>query len=249
MRRLHQSQQSVSKGLLPATEDRPNGRRHRRLRAVILLGCLFRIQPNPHGPGRPGENCFYLRTRPILLHCYAFWPQKRRSHLSKLINKMFRKQLGKTMEAYIDDMVVKSKLRQNHINDLKETFAVLRHYGMKLNPAKCAFGVSSGQFLGYIVSKRGMKPNPEKVEAILQTGEPETKKDIQVLTGRIAALSRFISRSTDRCKPFFRALRSKQIDFWGPEQSEDLANLKQYLSSRNFLAVPHTCTCILQYQK
>lgn len=152
---------------------------------------------------------------------------------------MFKEQLGKTMEVYIDDMVVKSKLRKDHSSHLEETFRVLTNYGMKLNPTKCAFGVSSGQFLGYIVSKRGIEPNLEKVDAILKTSKPESKKDIQVLTGRIAALSRFISRLTHRCKPFFTALRAKQVDFWGLEQTEALANLKKYLSSPNFLVIPH----------
>ena len=77
----------------------------------------------------------------------------------RLVNKMFWDQLGKTMEVYIDDMVVKSKQKMDHIAHLSETFAILRHYGMRLNPSKCAFGVSSGQFLGHIVSKRGIEPN------------------------------------------------------------------------------------------
>ncbi|KAK9951382.1 hypothetical protein M0R45_006829 [Rubus argutus] len=80
---------------------------------------------------------------------------------------------------------------------------------MRLNPTKCAFGVSSRQFLGHIVSRRGIEPNPEKVNALRNMAEPQSKKEIQVLTGLIAALSRFISRMTDRCKPFFDALKSK----------------------------------------
>ncbi|XP_061993662.1 uncharacterized protein LOC133711573 [Rosa rugosa] len=134
---------------------------------------------------------------------------------------------------------LKASIRKiDHIEHLREAFEILRQYGMRLNPTKCAFGVSSGQFLGHLVSKRGIEPNLEKVEAIVKMRDPETKEDIQVLTGRIAALSRFISRLTDRCKPFFRALKNKQANFWGPEQSEALANLKKYLSGRQFLSVP-----------
>lgn len=133
---------------------------------------------------------------------------------------MFKKQLGKTMEAYINDMVVKRKLPQDHFSNLRETFKMLRHYGMKFNPTKCALKVSSGKFLGYIVINRGIKPNPGKLEAILQTDKPETKKDIQVLIGHIATLSRFISQLIDRYKPFFHAFRRKQTDFW------DLNSLK-----------------------
>lgn len=169
------------------------------------------------------------------LYCYIVMPfglKNVGATYQRLVNRMFKQQLGKTMEVYIDDMVVKS-------SHLEETFEVLRKYGMKLNPTKCAFGVSSGQFLGYIVSERGIEPNPEKVEAILKTSEPKSKRDIQVLTGRIAALSHFISRMIDRCKPFFTALRAKQANFWGPEQTEALASLKKYLSSPNFLVIPY----------
>ena len=75
-------------------------------------------------------------------------------------NKMFQGLIGKTVEAYIDDMVIKSRAAPNHIRDVEECFAVFRKYKMKLNPQKCAFGVSSGQFLGYIVSRRGIEASP-----------------------------------------------------------------------------------------
>lgn len=184
------------------------------------------------------------------LYCYTVMPfglKNAGATYQRLINRMFKEQLGKTMEAYIDDMVVKSKYRVDHIKHLAECFEVLRQYKMKLNPAKCVFGVSSGQFLGYIVSRRGIEPNPEKVEAILNMAEPETKKEIQVLTGRVAALSRFISRMTDRCKPFFLALTSKSANFWGPKQSEAFSSLKKYLSSRNFLVVPREGEPLFMY--
>jgi phage FluMu protein gp41 len=82
---------------------------------------------------------------------------------------------------------------------------------MKLNPAKCAFGVSSGKFLGFMVSSRGIEANPEKVRAVLKMQAPLTPKQLQQLTGRIVALIRFISRSTDKCLPFFNILRKKFV--------------------------------------
>ncbi|KAI5327838.1 hypothetical protein L3X38_027234 [Prunus dulcis] len=117
---------------------------------------------------------------------------------------MLKSQIGKTMEVYIDDMVVKSQEKSQHVRHLEEVFNILKRYRMRLNPKKCAFGVSSGQFLGQIVNKRGIEPNPSKVEALRNMPDPKTPRDVQVLTGRIAALSRFISRSSDRCKPFFQ---------------------------------------------
>ncbi|KAL0405189.1 UNVERIFIED_CONTAM: putative protein K02A2.6 [Sesamum latifolium] len=85
----------------------------------------------------------------------------------RLVDKIFRPQLGRNMEVYMDDMLVKSKEAHEHVEDLEETFAVLRKYRLKLNPGKCAFGVSGGRFLGFMVIQRGIEANPTKIKAIL----------------------------------------------------------------------------------
>ncbi|XP_070682894.1 uncharacterized protein [Malus domestica] len=101
------------------------------------------------------------------LYCYTVMPfglKNAGSTYQRLVNKMFKNQIGNTMEVYIDDMVVKSRERCQHIDHLRNTFDILRRYHMRLNLAKCAFGVSSGQFLGHIVNKRGIEPNPAKLK-------------------------------------------------------------------------------------
>ncbi|XP_031268343.1 uncharacterized protein LOC116126804 [Pistacia vera] len=85
----------------------------------------------------------------------------------RLVNKMFANQIGKTMEVYINDMLVKSKVVESHIEHLGEMFNILRRYRVKLNPLKCAFGVSSGKFLGFLINQRGVEANPEKIQALL----------------------------------------------------------------------------------
>ena len=120
---------------------------------------------------------------------------------------MFSQQIGKNMEVYVDDMFVKSKEELAHLDDLNETFATLQTHQMRLNPSKSVFGVASGKFLGFIVSQRGIKANPEKVRAIIDMASPRTVKEVQKLTGRIAALNRFVSRATDKCLPFFETLK------------------------------------------
>ena len=82
---------------------------------------------------------------------------------------MFSKKIGRNVKVYVDDMLAKSKEARSHLDDLQETFNTLRKYRMKLNPAKCVFGVSSGKFLGFMVSQRGIEANPEKVKSILDT--------------------------------------------------------------------------------
>ncbi|XP_050258795.1 uncharacterized protein LOC126703759 [Quercus robur] len=108
----------------------------------------------------------------------------------RLVNHMFRPQIGRNVEVYVDDMLVKSQDEGRHLDDLQETFETLRRYHMKLNPSKCAFGVSSGKFLGFMVSHRGIEANPDKIQAILDMKPPQNTKEIQSLTGRVAALNR-----------------------------------------------------------
>ena len=114
------------------------------------------------------------------------------------------------MEVYIDDMLVKSKKADDHIQHLQQTFEVLREHGMKLNPTKCSFGVLAGKFLGYIITQRGIEACLEQVKAIINIQSPKNLKEVQKLTGRIAALNRFISKSSDRCHLFLQCLKKKQ---------------------------------------
>ncbi|KAL0451504.1 UNVERIFIED_CONTAM: hypothetical protein Slati_1128500 [Sesamum latifolium] len=95
-------------------------------------------------------------------------------------------------------MLVKSKKAAEHVKDLEETFSVLRKYKLKLNPAKCAFGVQGGRFLGFMVTQRGIEANPLKIKAIIDMKAPTCLNEAQRLTGRIAALSRFISKSAEK---------------------------------------------------
>ena len=111
------------------------------------------------------------------------------------------------MEVYIDDMLVKFVKAELHVNNLAESFQVLKDYKMKLNLTKCAFGVSVGKFLGFIVNSLGIEANPKKIKAMIDMQPPLNTKVIQHLTGRIAALSRFVSRSSDKCQLLFQVLK------------------------------------------
>ena len=152
----------------------------------------------------------------------------------RLVNKMFNKQIGRNMEVYVDDMLVKSKEELAHLDDLKETFTTLKQYQMKLNRSKCVFGIASGKFLGFMVSQRGIKANPEKVQAIINMASPGIVKEVQKLNGRIAALTRFVSRATDKCLLFFKTL--KQAFAWTNECEEAFQDLKRYLSNLPLLS-------------
>ena len=140
------------------------------------------------------------------------------------------------MEVYIDDMLVKSVKAELHITHLAEVFQVLKSYNMKLNPAKCAFGVSAEKFLGFIVNSRGIEANLDKIKVVLDMMPPSNIKDIQHLTWRIAALSRFVSKASDKCQPFFQVL--KNAFQWDAHCQEAFTTLKTYLSSPPVLVSP-----------
>ena len=125
------------------------------------------------------------------IYCYKVMPfglKNAGATYQRLVNKVFKNQIGRNMEVYVDDMLVKTSEENDHLEDLKEAFDNLRRHQMKLNPTKCAFGVTAGKFLGFLVSKHGIEANPEKIQAILDMRQPTSKKEVQQLTGRIAAL-------------------------------------------------------------
>ena len=120
----------------------------------------------------------------------------------RMMTRMFEPQLGKNIEIYIDDMVMKSKLESEHVNDLGNIFEILRRHKLRLNTSKCSFGVGSGKFLGYMVTHRRIEANPDQIKAINNLQPPWNPKEVQKLTGMTATLNRFISWSADRCRPF-----------------------------------------------
>jgi hypothetical protein len=125
------------------------------------------------------------------LYCYKVMPfglKNAGATYQRLVNAMFKNQIGRNVEVYVDDMLVKSLKSEDHLSDLQEAFDVLRHYKMKLNPMKCAFGVSSGKFLGFMVSHRGIEANPEKIKAVMEMESPQNTKQLQRLTGGLLPL-------------------------------------------------------------
>ncbi|XP_075483729.1 uncharacterized protein LOC142523882 [Primulina tabacum] len=147
----------------------------------------------------------------------------------RLMNKVFEKKLGQIVEVYGDDTLGKSKEVADFITDLEETFVTLRHYGIKLNPAKCILGVKSGKFFGFIVTDRGIEVNQEKVKSVLCMSSPRFVKEVQKLIGRIASLSRFISQSAHMSYLFFQVLRKAQQFGWDEKCEQAFQDLKIHL--------------------
>ncbi|KAG7599500.1 Reverse transcriptase domain [Arabidopsis suecica] len=187
------------------------------------------------------EKTSFITDRGI--YCYKVMPfglKNVGATYQRLVNKMFAEHLGKTMEVYIDDMLVKSLKKSEHITHLEQCFKILNEFGMKLNPAKCSFGVPSGEFLGYIVTERGIEANPNQINAFLTMPSPRNIKEVQRLTGRIAALNRFISKSTDKCLPFYQILKGNKKFRWDDQCEAAFGQLKTYLTTPPILSKPES---------
>jgi hypothetical protein len=141
---------------------------------------------------------------PFGAYCYttmSFGLKNAGATYQRAIQTCFKRQLNKNVEAYVDDVVIKTRYSDTLIADLEETFASLREYRWKLNPNKCVFGLPSGKLLGFIISHRGIEANPEKISAITNMKAPMCIKDVQNLTGCMAALNKFISKLGEQGSP------------------------------------------------
>ena len=160
------------------------------------------------------------------------------STYQQMMTKMFELQLGKNVEVYIDDMVVKSKLVSEHLADLTSIFEILREHKLRLNASKCSFGVGSRKFLGYMVTHREIEVNPDQIKVINSLQPPRNPKEVQKLTGMMAILNRFISRSVERCRPFFLLLHKWKEFEWSEECVIAFQELKRYLSHPPIMSSP-----------
>ena len=151
---------------------------------------------------------------------------------------LFHDMMHKEIEVYVDDMIAKSKSEAEHIAHLQKLFDRLREFKLKLNPAKCTFGVKSGKLLGFIVNERGIEVDPDKVEAIMNMPAPRTEKEVRGFLGRLNYIARFISQLTATCEPIFKLLRKNQPVKWNDECQEAFEKIKLYLQNPPILVPP-----------
>jgi hypothetical protein len=187
---------------------------------------------------------------PFGAYCYttmSFGLKSAGATYQRAIEACFKRQLNKNVEAYVDDVVVKTRNSDTLVADLEETFASLREYRWKLNPNKCVFGVPSGKLLIFIISRGGIEANPEKISAITSMKAPTCIKDVQKITGCMVALNRFISKLGERGLPFFKLRKHQEKFVWTPEADQALAQLKDFLSKPPVLTAPHKKEQLLLY--
>jgi hypothetical protein len=168
---------------------------------------------------------------PYGVFCYQVMPfglKNAGATYQRMMQNCLGSQIGRNIQVYIDNMVITTRKEESLINDLAETFDSLNRYKLKLNLTKCSFGVSAGQFLGFLVSARGIEANPEKIQAILTMGKPAKLHDIQKLAGRVAALSQFVARLGEKVFPFYELMKKSDDKFeWTEEVDTTFAQLKK----------------------
>jgi hypothetical protein len=187
---------------------------------------------------------------PFGMYCYTTMPFGLRNAgatYQRCMNHVFGEHIGRTVEAYIDDIVVKTRKASDLISDLEVTFRCLKAKSVKLNPEKCVFGVPRGMLMGFIVSERGIEANQEKIAAITNMGPIKDLKGVQWVMGCLAALSRFISRLGEKGLPLYRLLRKAERFTWTPEAEEALGNLKALLTNAPILVSPAAREILLIY--
>jgi len=173
--------------------------------------------------------------------CYKVMPfglKNAGATYQRMMDRILQPLLGKNVESYVDDMVVTSTGNESHATDMQEIFSTINKYQLKLNPEKCVFGVKAGKFLGFMLTERGIEANPDKCQAIINMKSPSCVKEVQQLTGRMAALSRFLAKSGDKGHPYFQCLKKNEKFQWTPECEDSFLQLKSYLSRPPVLSRP-----------
>src|SRR3954465_11630980 len=187
---------------------------------------------------------------PFGTFCYVTMPfglKNAGATYQRTMQKCLKEQIGRNIHAYVDDIAVMTRKGSDLISDLSETFESHRKYKMMLNLLKCVFGVPAGKLLGFIVSPRGIEVNPEKIKAILNIKRPTCLKDVQRLTGCVAAVSRFISRLGEKASPLYKLLKKADKFVWDDAADAALQELKRVLSSAPILAAPIVLEPMLLY--
>jgi len=198
----------------------------------------------------PRDECKIAFMTELSCYCYMVMPfglKNVGATYQRLMDRVLAPMLGRNVQAYVDDMVVTSHSKEQHVVDLEELFTTIAMYRLKLNLEKFVFGVEAGKFLGFLLTERGIEVNPEKCAAILEMRSPTSVKEVQQLTGRMAALSRFVSAGGDKGHPYFQWLRRNNRFVWTQECEETFHKLKEYLTSPSVLCKPQPNTPLRLY--
>ena len=158
----------------------------------------------------PKDEWKTMFMRDLSCYCYKVIPFELKNAgetYQRLMDRVLAPMIGRNVQAYVDDMVVTSQVKDQHVADLEELFTTIAKYRLKLNLEYCVFRVEAGKFLGFLLTECGIETNPEKCAAIIAMRSLMSVKEVQQLTGRMVALFRFVSAGADKGHPYFQCLK------------------------------------------
>ena len=213
----------MSKTFIPAAEHWLLGWQRLRVPTTEFPWCILGVQTDSDAPQWWDKTAFMTELASYLYMVMPFGLKNVCATYQCLMDRILAPMLGRNVQAYIDDMVVTSKEKKKHVTDLEELFATIGKYNLMLNPEKCGFGVEAGKFLGFMLTERGIEANPGKCVTLIEMMSLATVKEVQQLTGRMAALSRFLSASGDKGYLYFQCLKKNNCFVW-TSKCEDLSS-------------------------
>jgi len=199
-----------------------------------MLSFLDAFSGYNHINMHPRDDCkttFMIETSCYCYKVMSFGLKNADATYQRLMDRVLALMVGRNVQSYVDDMVVTLQEKGQHVSDLEELFATIAKYRLKLNLEKCVFGVEAGKFLGFLLMERGIEANPDKCATLLAMRSPASVKEVQQLTGRLAALSRFVSAGGDKGHPYFQCLRRNNRFMWTEECETAFLRLKEYLAA------------------
>ncbi|CAJ2634768.1 unnamed protein product [Trifolium pratense] len=185
-----------------------------------------------------GKTAFMTESGNYYYNVMPFGLKNAGATYQRMMNRVFRGEIGDMLEVYMDDMIVKSHEEIEHTAHLRKVFEQARRHNMRFNPEKCTFGVRAGKFLGFYLTERGIEANPDKCRAFTELPTPNNKKSIQTLNGMLTSLSRFVAKSAQHALPLFKLLRKEAVFEWTDECEQALQHLKKALSEPPVLSRP-----------
>ncbi|XP_020678337.2 uncharacterized protein LOC110096641 [Dendrobium catenatum] len=189
----------------------------------------------------PKNEKFTAFRTPIGVFCYKVMPfglKNVGATYQRAMTIIFHELIHEQVECYVDDLVVKSKVRSDHLRDLRIIFERLRKHDLKMNPLKCAFGIYAGKFLSFIVRYRGIEIDPSMIKAIVDLKPPRSLTQLRSFQGKLILLRRFISNLAGRCHPFAALAKKNAYFHWDKNCQEAFESIKRYLTNPPVLAAP-----------
>lgn len=212
VRIFHRSQQGLSEGPLSVTTDDRLIDAASGFRLLNFMDAYPDYNPIQMNSSDAPKTTFMMDSNIYYYKVMSFGLKNVRATYQRLMDMVFSSQIGRNLEVYVDDMLVKTEEEGRYADDWRETFQSLRIFDMRLNPDKCTFGVQADKFVGFMLTHRGINANSDKCQAIINMKSPTSIKEVQQLTRRLAALSRFLSCVDDKSIHLFVVIK-KSAEF------------------------------------